>query len=543
MNERFRHLGRQRTNRFLLWAALSTIACSDAAVNPVTVASIDISPATATARAGATIVLSAQPKDANGSTVSTGIITWSSSDPAVAIVSAAGVVTTRVAGKTIIAASAFGKSATSAITVTAREVATVVVNPPSVSIRLGGSVQLQAQTLDADNAALTGRTVTWSSNNPSVATVTTDGTITGRAIGAATITATSEGRAGQAAVTVTLLPVQTVSVTPSVDTLAIGTQRQHTAVLRDESGAVLTGRVLAWSSNNVAVATVSSSGVVSALAPGSVTITASSGGRIGTSTVVVQARLAGAVILTPSSSTLIVGATSQLTTQVTDSSGNLLTGRPVTYSSNAPAVASISGTGIVTAVSPGTAQITAVSEGKSGTAFVQVIPVPVSTVELTPATITIQPGAQQQLTVVARAANGIVLNGRTVTWTSGSNGIATVSNSGLVAGVSPGVVLILASVDGVSASAQVTVRLPPVASIGISPNEPSLAVSESVQLTATLRDADGTLLTGRNVAWSSTDESVAFVTSSGVVLAFKTGTARITATSEGVSASTLVTVR
>jgi uncharacterized protein YjdB len=77
----------------------------------------------------------------------------------------------------------------------------------------------------------------------------------------------------------------------------------------------------------------------------------------------------------------------------------------------------------------------------------------------------------------------------------------------------------------------------------ITPVDPTVAIGEAVQLTATLRDANSALLSGRTITWSSADESIAFVSSTGQVVGFKAGTVRITATSEGVSASTLVTVR
>jgi len=105
---------------------------------------------------------------------------------------------------------------------------------------------LQALTLDADGGALTGRAIVWTSSNTSVATVSAQGVVTGIAAGAATVTATSDGRSGQSAVTVTVPPVQTVTVTPAVDTLALGATRSKSAVLRDAAGALLTDRTVAW---------------------------------------------------------------------------------------------------------------------------------------------------------------------------------------------------------------------------------------------------------------------------------------------------------
>ena len=522
---------------------VAVAACAESAVETIPVASIDVTPDTATVRAGGSLSMSARVLDSTGATIDVGGVVWSSSNASVASVSSAGVVTALLPGTARIAVSAGGKSATADITVAARDVASVVVNPPTLSIRVGVSTPLQALTLDAEGGTLTGRAVTWNSSAPAIATVSASGVVTGVAAGAATITATSAGRVGQAAVTVTLPPVQTVTVSRALDTIGVTGSVTKTAVLRDASNTVLTGRALSWSSSNVAVATVSSTGNVLGLAPGTVTISATSEGRIGNSTVVVLARLASAVILTPATTTLIVGVTQQLSAQITDAQGNLLTGRPIAYASDAPTVASVSASGLVTALAPGTARITATSEGKTGVSTVQVIPVPVASVQVTPATAALLTGRTQQLTATPRSAAGAVLTGRAITWATGAPGIATVSATGLVSAIAPGIALVLATIDGVTQSATITVTAPAIASVTITPSAPVIDPFGSVQLTATPRDAAGTALTGRVVTWSSADELTAFVSSTGLVVGFKSGTVLITATSEGVSASTLVRVR
>ncbi len=411
MAHRFKYL--RRFSALLCFVALSS--CFETTVESSAVASVEITPPSASVQAGAALTLRARALDADGSVVPVSTVTWSSSNTSMATVSTSGVVTTRAPGEVRIAASIVGKSAVATLTIAARDVASVVVTPASLSMRVGLTTPLQVQTLDADGGSLTGRTVTWSSGNPSVATVDAQGVVTALSPGAATITATSEGRSGQAAVTVTLPPVQTITVTPSRDTIAVGTERAHSAELRDGDGNVLTGRIVAWSSSDNSVAAVSSNGIVSGIAPGSTTITASSEGRAGTATVVVLERLASSVTLTPRSATLIVGATQALDAQITDANGNLLTGRPISFVSDAPTVASVSASGVVSAVRPGTARITATSEGKVGTADIQVIPVPVTSVTITPATVSLLPGQTQQLAATPRSALGTVLTGRAVT--------------------------------------------------------------------------------------------------------------------------------
>lgn len=540
---------RQTTRRFAR-AVLTTFvvfgvtaSCTDSTIEPLRVATVELTPSSVTVQVGRTVILAAQAKDANGIAVSGSDIVWSSSNAQVASVSTSGIVTARAAGEVQIAASAQGKSATARITVAAREVASVVVTPASVSMRIGASTRLQVQTLDADGGLLTGRVVTWQSSSPAVASVSSDGTVTGLSSGAATITATSEGRNGQVAVSVTLPPVQTIVVAPAQDTVGVGTERALTATLRDLNGNILTDRTLVWSSNNLSIATVSSGGTVTGVAPGTVTVSATSEGRVGSATIVVLARLADAVILTPASATLVAGNSLQLVVQVTDPLGNLLTGRPIAFTSDAAAVATVSSTGVISAIAPGTARITAQSEGKSGIATIYVIPVPVAVVRISPAAVTLAPGVQQQLMAEPLAANGSVLSGRTITWISGSTGIVTVSNTGLITAVAPGVAVVVALVDGATAYVTVTVAEPAVATIVLSPIDPAIDAGSTVQLQATLRDVSGNVLTGRQVTWTSDDETVAFVSSTGLVLGLKAGTTGITATSGGVSVSIRVTVR
>ena len=522
---------------------LLALACAEPTVSDLTIDAVELSPTSPTVRSGATVALSARALDADGNTVPVSLLAWSSGNPSVATVSASGLVTAGAPGTARIAVSARGVSATATVTVTERPVASLAMTPAISAVRVGGTVLIRAQPLDADNVALVGRVTTWASSDASVAQVSADGTVTGVTPGAATIIATCEGRSAQAAVTVTLPPIQTVTLTPGRDTLAVGTDRQFSAMLRDAAGAVLLGRVVSWSSSNTTVAVVTATGNVLAIQPGTAIISAASEGRTGTATVVVPARLAGTVALTPSVSTLTVGATIMLQTQITDNDGNVLTNRPVTFLTDAPSVASVSATGVVTALAPGNARITATSEGKSGVASVQVVPVPISVLDITPSTSSMFVGDKRQFTVTARAANGSVLSGRSIVWRSGATGVITVSASGLVAAISPGVALVLVESEGISATSPVTVTVPAVASLSISPGNPSLGVNSSLQLAVAVRDASGATLTGRALNWRSSAENVAFISSTGLVVGVGVGSAILTVTSEGISASVTITVR
>src|SRR5439155_9123603 len=255
-----------------------------------------------------------------------------------------------------------------------RPVTGVAVTPASASMHIGLTVQLTATPQDAAGKALSGRVVTWTSSDAGVATVSSSGLVTGLTAGLATITATSEGKRGTSAITITQIPVAAVSVSPATASLATGQTVQLAATPQDAGGKPLRGRVVTWTSGNGAVATVSGSGLVSALAAGSAAITASSEGQSGGAAVTVTAVSVpvASVGVSPTTANLTTGQTVQLAATPQDASGNPLTGRAVTWTSNNGSVGNVNGSGLVTALAAGSATITATSEGKSGTASVAV---------------------------------------------------------------------------------------------------------------------------------------------------------------------------
>jgi uncharacterized protein YjdB len=261
---------------------------------PSPVATVTVIPASATVTAGATRQLSAVTKDASGTVLTGRVVTWASSNPAAATVDANGLVTAVAVDTATISATSEGIKGTSAITVTAPvvPVASVTVTPPTANIFVGdANQQLVAVTTDAGGNVLIGRTIAWSSGNTGTATVNTSGIVTGVAAGGpVTITATSEGKSGTAAIIVANAPVASVTVTPSSATLTIGGIQSLSATLKDARSNVLTGRTVVWSSNAAGVASVNATtGVVAGLSIGSATITATSEDQSGTSSIAVGA--------------------------------------------------------------------------------------------------------------------------------------------------------------------------------------------------------------------------------------------------------------
>jgi len=523
--------------------ALLLVSCdSPFAPNDVAVAQIETTPISATITVGETRAVTVRVLDADGATLANRRLYWSSQNPAIASVSQDGIITGVAAGGTQIAVSAGGKSAVVPVTVNARPVSLVRVTPSTMSIIAGATTQLTAEALDAGSEVVEGRPVIWATTNASIATVTSTGLVTGVTAGTTNITATIDGVVGSSVLTVQPVPVASVTLTPSTDALIVGQQLQLTATPRDAAGLPLSGRAVTWSSNAPANASVSSTGVVTALAQGAATITATSEGKSATSRITVSLVPIDTVTVTPRTANLPAGQTLQLVARLTDSAGTNLTGRSVTWETDQPTIATVSSTGVVSALTAGRANITAIAEGKSGISTITVTPVPVASVMIQPGAATILIGKTQQFTATTLDASNNVLPGRSITWISGAPSVATVTQSGLVTAVGAGSALIFAASEGISTSVNVTVSTVGVAQVRMTPQSGTVQQGKTLQLAAQPVDVNGTPITGRTVTWNSTAPTVASVSSTGLVTGIAQGTADITATVDGVIGTSAITV-
>ena len=154
------------------------------------VSSVTVSPAAAMIAPGDTLRLAAAAFDAQGNTVAEPEIVWASSDRAVAVVDASGLVTAVAAGDAEITATADGVPGVAVVTV-ARVVSEVMVTSPRDTIAPGDTVRLVAEAFDQNGQAVRGVVFGWSSDNPSVATVDASGLVLGVAEGTVRITATT----------------------------------------------------------------------------------------------------------------------------------------------------------------------------------------------------------------------------------------------------------------------------------------------------------------------------------------------------------------
>jgi uncharacterized protein YjdB len=397
------------------------------------------------------------------------------------------------------------------------------------------------------------RVPSWASSNAAVATVSSDGRVTGVSVGSANIVATVDGKSANAAITVDPAapePVATVAVSLSAQNVNVGQTAQATAVLRDASGAVLTGRSVTWSSAAPQLASVSSSGLVTTIAAGSASIVATSEGQSGSATLVIGSTApapVATVTLSVTSTSMFVGQTQTIGVTLKDAQGNTLSGRTIAWSSSSLSVLTVSPSGTVTAVGSGTSTVTATSEGKSGSVTITTSPAsvfPVTNVTVAAPTTSLAVGQTTQATFTAKDHNGTLVTGKTATWSSSAPSVASVSSAGIITGVAGGQAVINATVDGIVGSLPVTVLAPggTLTTVVVTLGNSSLSVGQTTQATASGRDANGALVAMGTPTWTSSNTAIATVSSTGVVSAVANGSASITATVSGKSGTASLSV-
>ena len=475
-------------------------------------------------------------------------ISWSSNNEAVATVSEDGTVTAKSVGTAVITAtSTNGKTASCTVTVEKKliPITEVSLSESAVGIIEGNTHKLTATVLPENTTD--SKSISWSSNNEAVATVSEDGTITAKSVGTAVITATStNGKTADCTVTVSKkeIPITEVHLDKSSATLTEGDSTTLVATVLPEN--TTDGNSIKWSSSNVAVATVDLMGKVTAKSAGTAIITATSeNGKTASCTVTVEKKLIPIteVSLSESAVGIIEGNTHKLTATVLPE--NTTDSKSISWSSNNEAVATVSEDGTITAKSVGTAVITATStNGKTADCTVTVSKkeIPITEVHLDKSSATLTEG--DSTTLVATVLPENTTDGNSIKWSSSNVAVATVDLMGKVTAKSAGTAIITAtSENGKTASCTVTVekKLIPITEVLIDKSSATLTEGDSTTLTATVLPENTT--DRKDISWSSSNNDIATVDTIGHVEAKQAGTVIITATSSnGKTAECTVTV-
>ncbi len=467
----------------------------------------------------------------------------------------------------------------------ASTVTKISISPTSAAGSLGQSAQFTATAYNSSGAAVNGVTTTWTSSDSTVVAVTSTGFATAIGVGQANVVAKIGNVSAQAATTVSGDAIATIALTPSTAAGAVGQTAQFQATLSDASGSVITGRRVLWTSSNAAVVRVDSTGFATGVASGTANISAVSGGKSANAAITVGGgaqTLSNPSAVTDFAVASIADTTATVSfTQVSDGAG-----QPASYEIRY-AVAPISwGTASTvargTCVTPlvGTAlgvKLSCTINGLTpstaynfqivpfrGTLNVNAVfgplanPVAASTIASAPppsvvASVTVSPGSASgnvgqsaQFSATVKDASGNVLTGQAVSWSSTNTAVASVTTSGYATAIGGGSASIVATAGGKSGQAAITVTGATsggtVSSISLSPSSASLTVGATQQVTATLKNLIGTILTGLTTTWTSSNPAVATVNGNGMVTGVSAGSATITATSGGVSSSASISI-
>jgi hypothetical protein len=241
--------------------------------------------------------------------------------------------------------------------------------------------------------------------------------------------------------------------------------------------------------------------------------------------------------------TLQVGEAAQATLRAQTSAG-LRPALDVSWSVSDPAILGVDPRGVVTGRGIGMASLIARSMGLTASRSIQVFAVPIAGVILVPNSVRLQPGDSLLLAATVVDAAGRPLP-RPVRWLSSDERIVEVDSSGRLRARVPGLTLVHAIAEGTYGSVSVRVSGPPgpAASITVAPALLSLSISDTVRLVATTMDKDENIVAPGRERWSSSDSSVARVSSTGHVLALRPGTAVLTCSVDAATTSVPVTVR
>ncbi|HET6362306.1 MAG TPA: Ig-like domain-containing protein [Gemmatimonadota bacterium] len=257
------------------------------------------------------------------------------------------------------------------------EVAQVIIEFDDDTLTVGGTIQLTVTVIDEEGDTLSAQTVTFTSSDTAVASVSGSGLVEALTAGSATITATVDDVSD----TITIVVEEdstaaNVTLDPGDTNLAVGDTLTFTGTVTTAGGDTLSGETVTFSSTETAVATVDpATGLVTAVAVGRTNLVATSGALADTVEVsvgTIPGGNVGTLTLTPATLTLAVAASDTLAVAVTDTLGAAIVDPLVDFSTTAAAVATVDAFGVVTGVAAGTANIVATFGAASDTTAVTV---------------------------------------------------------------------------------------------------------------------------------------------------------------------------
>ena len=468
-------------------------------------------------------------------------VVWTSTDPKVAVVDDLGNVRAISAGKTAIKCTSVDNPMVSGVcTVTVKVIANgIELDQTSFKMYETKTKTLKATVLP-ENA--TNKNVTWKSSDSSIATVDKNGKVTAKKAGTVYISVTTANGKHTAKCKVTVREIvysSKIRLNKTSLTLDDGTNYILDATVLPEN---TTSKSVKWSSSNTKVATVDAYGDVTAVAPGTAYIYCKTKDNGTTAKCKVTVKEVKPKSIKFSSKTITIEYDEVRTLKPTFSPANT-TDKSLTWTSSDPKVVKVTSAGKIKGLKAGSsAIITATTNtGKlKASITVKVNPITVSKISLSRTSVTLSKGSSLTLKATISPSNA---TDQKLTWSSSDSSIVKVSSDGKITAVKNGTAnIVCKAANGKSATCKVTVKNVPVEGIKLDKTSVVADKGASFTIKATLQPSNAT---NQNITWSTSDKSVATVSSSGKVTAVGKGVCQITAKTKdgGYTAVCMITVR
>ena len=528
----------------------SKTGSATATVTAAQLASIVITPATASIATGQTQSFTASGIFSDGSTTDiTNSVTWNSSATNFATMSATGLATGVSAGSAVITASSGTvTSSPSTLSVTSAVLTEIDIAPDGQYIPVGGQYPLTLTGSYSDNTTQTITNATWSSSDSTLASVDPNaGIVTGVANSnnnPVTITANYGGITTTTTVYITAAVAESLQLSPLSASIASGTTQQYAVnqVYSDGSIQPVTAG-LSWLSSSASVAGINSNGLATGLTPGQTTITVAYGSMTATASLTVTAATLTNIVVTPVTTVVGINGNVQFTATgvFTDNSTEDLTSQVVWSSSNA-SYALIGAGGLASGRSAGSTTVTASYGSISGSATLTVSTATLVSITITPSNPIVPPHARVQLTAIGTFSDGSQLLLSGVSWHTTSSRYAMVSGNGILrtkkSTNQP--VQVYARLNGVTGQTTVTITSMTIQSLVINPPSPTIAVgtTQPFSLIGTFSDGVTTVDLTASARWQTSNYQDAVINRQGVATGVEAGSVTITSSINGQTPAT-----
>lgn len=479
---------------------------------------ISLDQSSVTLEKGETVLLNSVLKPTNATTT----LAWKSMDTGIATVNAKGLVTAKKAGTTyIVVTSADGYSANCRVVVT-QQAEGIKLSVTKISLGVGNSYNVGTTITPSD---ATDKTVTWTSQDTSVARVTSDGKITGVSVGSTVVAARI--KSGEVAyVTVTVTDVlKGITLDQTKKTIQVGKSFLLNVTFKPVNA---TNQKVKWSSSDNSIARVNESGKVTGVKGGTAMITCKSDeGGFTANCIVTVKELVSNVKLNKTSQRMTVGATTELVATVTSETAS---NKKVKWTTSNKKIATVNQNGKVTAKKLGKCKITVTAtdgSGESASCSIHVIK-RVSSLKINHSYLKLLEGKSAKIKTSISPSSATI---KGIQWKSSNTDIAMVSSNGKVTAISAGIAKITASTtDGSKLVATCTVQVikaVPVTGLTVSSKDIIMVRGTSQSASVSINPSNTT----DKITYSSDNKAVATVSSKGKITAKKPGTATITVTS------------